>query len=132
MRPLRNMRWHRGHRGRFQPAQRLITILRNRSRRHFRTESGKVSGSKIDYSRQGKSQYLMGAAMPYYVKWLPSGKTWRVSDDVHYSEPSEAMDFACVVLLRNPDDLWVDDEHGTIIADLAKIRARCKQRGLLG
>ena len=63
--------------------------------------------------------------MPYFVKWKLHGQDQVLSNELAYPRASDAMDFACGVLGQKPNDVWVEDEHGSRIADEIKIIRHC-------
>lgn len=69
--------------------------------------------------------------MPYFVK-RTSQTGVLLPHPVAYARPSDAMKFACVALGSGIgsglNDIWIEDEHGTCIADRAKIEEFCRQR----
>lgn len=70
--------------------------------------------------------------MPYFVRWtVPVGQDDIVEQPQPYKELMDAMDFACAVLLRNPIDIWVEDEKGNLKAMDFRIRLHCQSRGLI-
>lgn len=48
---------------------------------------------------------------------------------VPYARPADAMDFACVILGQTPQDIWIEDGHGTRIIRTAEITQHCRMRG---
>jgi hypothetical protein len=65
--------------------------------------------------------------MPYFVKWtIPGGQDEVNEQPQSYVELTDAMDFACAVLVRNPTDIWVEDENGDIKAMDFRIRQHCQ------
>jgi hypothetical protein len=68
--------------------------------------------------------------MQYVVKWHPSPRPGEIETcDGFYSSPSEAMDYACAVLVNQPIDVWVESAAGNKVCDAAKIREHCRTTG---
>ena len=66
--------------------------------------------------------------MPYFVKWTRHGDDAVISNNVSYPDPVEALDFACGALGQKPNDIWVEDESGTRVADEIKIIRHCMKQ----
>ena len=62
-----------------------------------------------------------GERMPYFIKWV--GKDGAAATPaMRFLSIAEALDFAAAaVLSQNPKDIWVEDERGCPVADMARI-----------
>lgn len=66
--------------------------------------------------------------MSYTVRWKVKGKD-RIAAPPPHERPSQAMDYACVVLAEfDPPEIWIEDEGGARIADKEKITQHCKEQ----
>jgi len=68
--------------------------------------------------------------MPYFVK-RTSQTGVPLPHPVAYRRPSDAMKYCCAALGSGVgsgiENIWIEDENGTCIADRAKIEAFCRR-----
>jgi hypothetical protein len=67
--------------------------------------------------------------MPYVVKWVPTGQENPREWPTTFPTPSEAIDFACNVLRREPVKIWIEGPSGIRIEQDVIMR-NCDARGL--
>ena len=66
--------------------------------------------------------------MACFIKWVvEDGAT--AAPAMQFATLEEAMDTACAVLPSLPRDLWIEDEHGWRVADMARIIRHCQRVG---
>ena len=66
--------------------------------------------------------------MACFIKWVvEDGAT--AAPAMQFATLEEAMDTACAVLPSLPQDLWIEDEHGWRVADIARIIRHCQRAG---
>lgn len=46
--------------------------------------------------------------MSYVVKWVPAGQRNSREWPTAFATPSEAIDFACAILRREPVKIWIE------------------------
>ena len=67
--------------------------------------------------------------MAYVVRWILAGQTKIRQAQRAYGTPSEAIDFACVILRERPEKIWIEGPNGIRI-EHPTIKANCEARGM--
>ena len=67
--------------------------------------------------------------MPYIVKWIAAGQRKVNETPRPYPNPSEAIDFDCIVLKQRPEKIWIEGPRGHRIEQEA-IVLTCEARGM--
>jgi hypothetical protein len=67
--------------------------------------------------------------MPYYVKWLVEGMEKAVEHPRPFPRRQEALEFACGILPKKPQDIWIEDEIGEPVVREPLISTYLRVRG---
>ena len=67
--------------------------------------------------------------MPYFIKWVGKDGV-AATPAMRFLSIQEALDFAGAALSHSPKDIWIEDERGCPVADMAKVTQHSK--GLVG